>query len=343
MFRKLVTVLSAAVIFIMAVVPVSAETATREVEADVPPRLLVLGDSIATGYGLEGYDKGKEGCQSYANILKDRYSSELPAECEFTLTNRAVDGMTSEGLLSELNSGSLDEALKNADCIIISIGGNDLLHALWDFLADKGITSPSSATVVDVVKIVATLGKLKDKLDENLAAFETNLTAITGYITSKTEGVLIMQTLYDPFQSFGLIPGFSSIAADKIARLDETIRAHAGDASRNYTVCDVAPEFVGRSDELTNMGRIDIHPNAEGHKVIAELLDKTVRAVKYSYTETYEIEPAVTEAESSAPAAEPKQESSDSTNGWIWLVLGLAGGAAVVGIASVIVIKKRGK
>lgn len=338
MLKKLICTMTALLFMTSCPVPASAETAQREIEVDVPPVLLVLGDSIATGYGLEGYNNGKPGCDSYANLLAGKFKTELPDDSGAKLTNLAVDGMTSEGLLAELKAGNMDAALKEADCITVSIGGNDLLHSLWDFLADRGITDTSSTSVTDVVSIVLHLGSLKEKLDTNLGIFEKNLGEIASYINAHTEGTLIIQTLYDPFQSFTLIPGFSGIAKDKIGKLDEYIRVHAGDAGSNYTVCDVAPEFEGKSNELTNIGKIDIHPNADGHKVIADCLEKTIRAGKYTYTQTYEIE----ETAASVSASDTDSKESGS-NWWIWLVLGLAGGGAAVSAVAVVIAKKRGK
>lgn len=82
--------------------------------------LVVLGDSIATGYGLDGYSAGDNSSAqgSFANRLGALYPE---------YDNFARDGLTTEGLLSMTEDGSLSEALSGADTVVLSIGGNDLL------------------------------------------------------------------------------------------------------------------------------------------------------------------------------------------------------------------------
>ena len=115
----------------------AAQTEYQEIKTDTPPEMLFLGDSIATGYGLEGYNGGKENCESYANMLADKYANQLKGKCKTSMKNSAIDGQTSGELLSGLHNGIYDEDLRNSDAIIISIGGNDLLTVLWDFVSDN--------------------------------------------------------------------------------------------------------------------------------------------------------------------------------------------------------------
>ncbi len=347
MLKRICAFFTAAVIAVMIPLGVFAESSTlqeiayREVSIPVPCNVTVMGDSIATGFGLEGYAAGKGSPLSYANILKDKYSKQLPSDCTFELTNFAVDGYTSDDLLKLLDSGKCDEALSKAGCVLISIGGNDLLHALWDTLKDAGITYEGGEVgAKDLLKILTSLGKLKKKLDENLLIFDQNLPKIASYIRTKSKGEFFIQTLYDPLESFSMIPGISSIAKDKIGRLNEIIKGHAGDPAAGYSVCDVAPEFVGKANELTNIGKIDIHPNAQGHKLISEVLDKAITAKKYSYMQEYVIERKI----ESEPADAASVDSAVSLQGnstvmiaVICSVCAMAAGAA----AMYLIIKKR--
>ena len=69
----------------------------------VPPKLVFLGDSIAAGYGLEGYDKKDlYQCESYANIIGKDYTELLAEECGHTMINDSVSGDTSQDLLDLL-------------------------------------------------------------------------------------------------------------------------------------------------------------------------------------------------------------------------------------------------
>lgn len=86
--------------------------------------MLVVGDSISTGYGLENYTPGGSPyeCRSYCNILAE--SLELKGGESYI--NRAVNGYTSSDLLALIPS--LKEQVAKSDLVVISIGGNDLLH-----------------------------------------------------------------------------------------------------------------------------------------------------------------------------------------------------------------------
>ncbi len=329
MFRRIVCTLMAGAVMLAGAPSASAETAYREVELPAPHSMYVMGDSIATGFGLEGYADGKDKCRSYANILKDKYSPLMPPDCPFTLTNAAVDGNTSDDLLTLLKSGQCDEGLSNADCVVVSIGGNDILHALWELLSETGVGADSQADAGALVKLMLSMGKLKEKLDRNLTAFEKNLDEIAAYIQGKTGGAFILQTLYDPLQEFKLVPGLSDIAKEKIGKLNEIIRSHS---AQGYTVCEVAPQFDGKAKELTNISKIDIHPNAEGHKLIAEALDKTITARKYSYQQAYEAETA---------AAPDDDVTKLQGNSLVVVIVCVACALAAGGAAVFIVRKKR--
>ena len=88
--KKILTfIIVAAMIAALAVCP--AQAAEQKYEF-----MLALGDSITTGYGLDGeapYD-----CASYANLVAES----LGLEAKKSYVNRAVDGATSKDLLKLL-------------------------------------------------------------------------------------------------------------------------------------------------------------------------------------------------------------------------------------------------
>ena len=137
--------------------PLACNAEVIKHEVNVPPNILVLGDSIAAGYGLEGYSENRYSCASYANLLHDQYDAELKDAGGCKLVNSAVVGDTSQQLLDRINSGEFDADLADSDAVIISIGGNDILGLFIDFLMnDLGITSKS------------TLSDLMDKTKDQL-------------------------------------------------------------------------------------------------------------------------------------------------------------------------------
>ncbi len=334
MFKRIVSAVLAAVTAAAVSLPACADTEYREETVTAPPRVLVLGDSIATGFGLEGYEGGKGNVASYANILKDKYTSELPEECGFELNNEAVDGQTSVQLLEKLMNGDYDAEL-DVDCVLISIGGNDLLHPLLEAAAEAGITSFDDINFANSATLLGVVTKAGNVIDSSLEVFGQNISGIAGYITSHSEAKVIVQTLYDPLDGFSKIPGVDKVSAEKIGKLNEKI-VTASNNGELFTVCDVAPLFKGKASELTNIGKFDIHPTAEGHKLIAEELDKTIKTFTYTYKIAEVTEPEEEEnSDGSKTDSDSKSSDSGSTG---YVILAVAGAVVLVGAVTVIVI-----
>ena len=88
------------------------------------PSYVALGDSITTGYGLAEEETA--------------FPTTVANNVGATLTNLAADGETSASLLTKLQTdGSVKTAVSDADVITITIGGNDLMDALYAYLAEK--------------------------------------------------------------------------------------------------------------------------------------------------------------------------------------------------------------
>ena len=249
----------------------------------VPPKMMFLGDSIAAGYGLEGYKKDDNyNCRSYSNILKEKYTAELGSECVHTMVNDAVSGYTSSDLIAQIQSGSLDSELKDADAVVISIGGNDLLGLLFDLASSLGINDFSSFNIkdIDFASAASALLGMGNDADKALEQFSVNIDTISAELKKRTNGTIFVQTLYDPVEYYDNFAVITDFAAQKIAKLNSIISEKS---ANGYKVIDVASDFKGRAGELTNIKKMDIHPNAAGHEVIAEDVDKAFRAAGFSY------------------------------------------------------------
>ena len=61
-----------------------------------------------------------------------------------------------------------------------------------------------------------------------------------------------------------------------------------------YKIIDVAADFKGNAQTLTRIDEIDIHPNENGHKAIAEAVDEVLTAETYTYTTQVYGEPHLT-------------------------------------------------
>ncbi len=299
------------------------------VSSPVPEKILVMGDSIATGYGLDGYDKGKENVQSYSNMLKDEFSSELKVGKE-ELINKAIDGQTSWELLEDIKKGEYDSYLKSSDLILISIGGNDLLHTLYGYFSentDYGVSLKELLTdhsVGDLIEIYSGLSKV---LEQKIEEYGDNLKEMSAYIKGVTDARVILQTLYNPLDTTEKPKLFMAFVKSKINGLNEKILENEKDenGASNYAVADVFEAFAGQGDTLTNIKKIDIHPNADGHKKIYETLDPIIRETSY----TIEVEKPKAEPAQGAPKTE-----EDELSGGAKTALLIGGGAVLIAIVA---------
>ncbi|MBO6140688.1 MAG: hypothetical protein J6O40_02745 [Ruminococcus sp.] len=308
------------------------------IDSPVPEKVLVIGDSIATGYGLDGYDKGRENTMSYSNMLKADFESELKVGKE-DFVNKAIDGQTSDELLDSLKKGEYDSLLKDRDLILISIGGNDLLHTLYGFFTENteyGISFKELLEEHSLTNIIEVYSGLSKVLDEKIAAYGENLKEMFSYINSISDARVILQTVYNPMDTTEKPKLFIAFVKSKITGLNEQILQNAANekGEDNYTVADIYEAFSGHGDTLTNIKKVDIHPNADGHKKIYETLDKLIRQTSY----TVEVEKPKAE-----PAQAEPEDDNDSEGTSAKTLLLIGGGAVLVGavVATFIFARKR--
>ncbi|MBP3379934.1 MAG: SGNH/GDSL hydrolase family protein [Ruminococcus sp.] len=262
-----------------------------EITTEVPVVTTFLGDSIAAGYGLEGYtDSDNYNCpDSYANILGRRYGEELGEDVPHQMYNLAVSGDKTSDLIAHLETDSFAEALEKSSAVVISIGGNDLMGIVFDAMEQIGLsweTGEFDLDNIDIFAAASVLMSLEENIDEALANFEVNIKAVAETAAEKTNGDIYIQTVYNPLESFDSIQMLTDFSNEKIGRLNEIIKSNSAECG--YRVIDVAAEFEGRNSELTRINSFDIHPNEEGHSVIAKLVDKSLRSRRYTFvTEEY--------------------------------------------------------
>ena len=314
------------------------------VESPVPRKVLVIGDSITTGFGLEGYDKGRDNVQSYANLLKADFKSELTAG-EQKFINKGIDGQEATQLLEALKDGKYDSDLKDCDLVLISIGGNDLMHTLFGFFSDNsdyGIQISDLLTDHSVGDLIKALAELSKVLEQRLATYNTTIAEIGDYINEKSDARIIVQTLYNPLDTREKPKLFMAFVRSKINTLNEEILANAKDAQGNerYETADVFAAFAGQGDKLTNINKMDIHPNADGHKLIYETLDSVIRQKTFMIKVE---KPKAVEASAQAASDDDNSESSSDKGGFNKLYVIIPAAAAVCVIAVIALKKKGGK
>lgn len=242
---------------------------------------VVLGDSIASGYGLPDYIGGN----NYSAPLS--WGNLLGSECEH-YENFARDGMTSEELLLLLEhpSDALLNSLKSADCVIVSIGGNDFLGKMMDAVKISALsdTETISALLNGEFRaemlgefsnriLNAVISAMRDADVEKTVSNTREILQIISRINPKAK--IILLTLYNPFSGHILLSGISDTAEEILTELNSGF----SEAARNFSnakIADVHSAFAGSASEFTNINRLDIHPNEAGHARIYEVVHNTL-------------------------------------------------------------------
>ena len=291
----------------------SVESTEQTSKADEPKRLVALGDSITRGYGLA------EGEKSYVEILTE--------EGNFKSDNFAVNGRTSTVLLEDLQKPSEKEksALEQADYIVMSIGGNDMLYLL-NKLVNGALPSDSAENPAETVRNLVDMA-------EKLTA--ENMTSDISYYKSTVEKVInilremnpkaeiVMQTVYDPFKPiFVVAPVIFADMKDDIDGAYERVEGCINgfntalfELSKKYEfkIADVSKDFRESDKKYINMSlsNPDIHPNAAGHRRIAEIIEQTLDPDKLIFTSA-SVESGNDESSNSSKAESSEKLSTNS-------------------------------
>ena len=216
--------------------------APAAVAADAPLRYVVLGDSI--GYGA-GVLNPEEAC--YGRIVADTNG--------YDYQNHAVSGNRTDHLLAHLDHAEVTAAVKNADIICISIGGNDYL------------TDNVTGLVLD-----ATFRNDYTRMDKITAQLKLNFAAIIEKIRGwNPDAVILMQTLYNPGKGINKAPYQAATN-----RLNDLIRDYLASHPGAFTIVDVAAAF---GTDRRYIAQDSIHPSAQGNERIAEVILQTLKTL----------------------------------------------------------------
>lgn len=268
---KLTAVLTAAALSLTMVPFVVTSTASAET-----PTVLVLGDSISTGYGLSDTDN------SYASLVADYYGA--------TYINYAQDGLKAEELKVSLENGTYDTELSKADYVLVTIGGNDIIAPALEII--QKVTKKYGYEVNSYKNVKELLSAFSSKdqkmVDEVIEELGNNVfpkkvskdyvKSCIKYVSEHTNGKVVFQTVYNPFS----VNTSSSEWAPYKSRLDNinakmdiycsVMKKYYEKYANNYDniqILDTYTNFADHGETLTNIESMDINPNQAGHLYLA--------------------------------------------------------------------------
>lgn len=253
-------------------------------EAD-PGYILVLGDSIASGYGLA------EGEYRYADYLEDYLGMES--------IDYAKPGQTTAELLELVSGEEVQTDAPLSSVICVSIGGNDLIDTVEEYLNGLlntyNTTNGTSLTLKEYIKTVVAVDddlqttmvmKLTSLLNKTAKNYKSNIQQIEEILKElNPDAQIVIQTVYNPINMedpvvngvdySGKLQQIRKFASEQLLTLNNALMQTEG-----LTYVDVNAAFKDAEWLYTNMDptngfwQMDVHPNALGHAVIAaQILD----------------------------------------------------------------------
>ncbi len=209
---------------------------SQQPATSLPPddqlRVVTLGDSLTRGAG----DANGVG---YVGLVKESLAKKRGTPP--MLTNLAINGLESTGLLEQMRQTQVKQALTDADLILFTIGGNDL------FRQSGGVYD------LDEKKLAAAINNLS-----------TNYNQILSQIRSLNKDAPIVYTsLYNPF-------GDTEASADTIQPV-LTWNSKAAELAARYPNVIVVPTYdLFVNKEKAYLYSDHFHPNHEGYRRMAE-------------------------------------------------------------------------
>lgn len=201
-------------------------------------QIVSLGDSLTRGVG------DKEGI-GYIGRMKEDLQKDYKQKV--ALTNLAVSGAKMPDLLKQIESSGAQYSIKQADVIVLTIGGNDLFPG-WESLGkiDLETYRPDTETFQnEAKKIIEEVRKLN------------------------TDSPIFWLGLYNPFEDVEDLKGSSNIVVDWNASLEKLAINN-----KNVYITPTFDLFQNRGKDLLYSDHF--HPNEVGYTYMAERLVQNV-------------------------------------------------------------------
>lgn len=220
-----------------------------------PYRVVGLGDSVPAGSACD--------CTSYVTLVGKQQADQAGRTA--SVSNLAEGGLTTSGLLAQLQDSAVRSTIAEADLVIVTIGANDF---------DAGIVTDSSCQAPALACYQSTLqqqaGQLSTVLSEvdALQSGHGGEVVVTGYWNVFLDGQV------------GAAEGSSYVQNSNALTLADN--AVIATASRNNSALyvDIYTPFKGdgSDDDTALLASDGDHPNALGHQRIAQALEKALTA-----------------------------------------------------------------
>lgn len=205
-------------------------------------KIVSVGDSLTEGVG----DVTNQG--GYTSFLEQQLRSQKGFN-DVNIINYGVQGLTTTDLLHRLENDIPEQAMDQADIVIITIGGNDMLQVVQQNFLNLSF----------------------DIFEQEQARYESRLKGIIDEIRSmNSEAQIFLVGLYNPFFAIGVL-------FEEIDMVIKTWNNASKDLLSGYsetTYVEIEDIFEDQSERLLYTD--EFHPNTRGYELISERIVETI-------------------------------------------------------------------
>ena len=243
--------------------------------------VVVIGDSISTGAGLA------DGEKSYVDLIQESGS--------VAIQNFAQDSFTTADVLDSLNDAQIQQALSEADVILVTVGIHDIMDQFLvranGFMTEFGFEKFVDVFTAkleeygfeDEMELIPYANIMADDIKANRAEAAANMQEITVKLEEYQNAKIIYQTVYnllDNIEIYDTLDVKRQTAYKSIMNPAGTVvngcyndyLAGYVERQENAVLVDVYSAFEGNAWQYTNLYELEINPNAAGHALIAKAL-----------------------------------------------------------------------
>ncbi|WP_077618491.1 GDSL-type esterase/lipase family protein [Bacillus sinesaloumensis] len=201
-----------------------------------------IGDSLTKGVG----DETKQG--GYTSLLEKKLIQEKDVK-SVTIQNFGVKGHKTTDLLKRLQIEEVQQGIADADIIIITIGGNDIMKIVKDNLFDLSLHVFQNEQEKYEVRL--------EKVLENIRNYNS-------------DAEIVLVGLYNPFGWFIDLSTEINTIVDNWNEGSQNILSNF-ERTKFVMLDDV---FSQSSDNL--LADDEFHPNAKGYEIMSERIFETI-------------------------------------------------------------------
>ncbi|GEM_PF-1464687 len=244
-------------------------------------KIVVLGDSISSGSGLA------ENQKSYAALVEEYTNAQIQ--------NFSQERYTTANVLTCLSDPQIQQALSEADLILITVGEHDIMDRFiklsqgfmtqfgFEKFTDVFQANPEDYGIRSEDELLPYADLLSNALRSNQAAVQENIQKIHEELEHYPHAKIIWQTAYNPTDTIDFIDTLSDRRKEKYLEIMNSVKS-AMDEALNHSIAQFAEEnghcividtaagFAGNAWKYTNLYQLDLNPSAEGHAWIANAL-----------------------------------------------------------------------